>query len=156
MTNVIIRNSTIADMAQVLDLIKELAIYEKAPDEVEVDIPTLERDGFGAEKIFDCIVAELENRVVGFALYYTKYSTWKGRCLFLEDFVVRESLRGQGIGKLLFDEVVQEAKTRKVKRMEWQVLDWNDTAINFYKKYQANLDPEWLNGKLVYSQLQKF
>ncbi len=143
-------------MPGVLALIKELAEYEKAPNEVEVDVQTLENDGFGPEKIFDCFVAELNHEVVGFALYYTKYSTWKGKCLFLEDFVVRETLRGQGIGKLLFEEVIKVAKERQVKRMEWQVLDWNEPAINFYKKYSANLDPEWLNGKLVFNQLQNF
>ncbi len=141
-------------MPQVLGLIKELAIYEKAPQEVEVDVPTLERDGFGSDKIFDCFVADEDGTVLGFALYYTKYSTWKGKCLFLEDFLVKESRRGEGIGKLLFDEVVKVAKERQVKRMEWQVLEWNSPAINFYNKYQANLDPEWLNGKLVYEQLQ--
>lgn len=141
-------------MPQVLGLIRELAVYEKAPNEVEVDVQTLENDGFGPERIFDCFVAERNDEVLGFALYYTKYSTWKGKCLFLEDFVVKESERGQGLGKLLFDQVVNVAKQRGVKRMEWQVLEWNEPAINFYKKYQANLDPEWLNGKLVYDQLQ--
>ncbi len=141
-------------MPAVLGLIKELATYEKATNEVDVDVKTLETDGFGAEKIFDCVVAELNTEVVGFALYYTKYSTWKGKCLFLEDFIVKESFRGQGIGKLLFEAVIAVAKARKVKRMEWQVLEWNQPAINFYQKYNANLDPEWLNGKLVYEQLQ--
>lgn len=144
------------DMAQVLELIRELAIYEKCPDEVEVTEEILIADGFGPHKIFDCFVAEEGDEILGFALFYTKYSTWKGKCLFLEDFLVKESRRGQGLGKLLFDEVVKVAKSRQVKRMEWQVLEWNETAINFYKKYNSNLDPEWLNGKLVYSQLQQF
>lgn len=156
MSDITIRKALISDMPQVLSLIKELAVYEKAPNEVEVDVDTLERDGFGPDKIFDCIVAEKGNEVLGFALFYTKYSTWKGKCLFLEDFIVRESERGKGMGKLLFDQVVKVAKERKVKRMEWQVLEWNETAIGFYKKYNANLDPEWLNGKLVYDQLQSF
>ncbi|MES2629312.1 MAG: GNAT family N-acetyltransferase [Bacteroidota bacterium] len=149
-----IRPAAKEDMSAVLELICELAAYEKAPLEVEVDVATLEADGFGPEKIFDCVVADDNSEIAGFALYYTKYSTWKGKCLFLEDFVVKESRRGQGIGKLLFDEVVAEARRRHVKRMEWQVLEWNTPAINFYNKYKANLDPEWLNGKLVYSQLQ--
>lgn len=151
-----IRKAEVADMPAVLALIQELANYELAPQEVEVDVETLEADGFGPHKIFDCFVAEQDGKVIGFALYYIKYSTWKGKCLFLEDFIVSEALRGQGIGKLLFEEVVKVAKHMGAKRMEWQVLEWNKPAINFYKKYHANLDPEWLNGKLVHEQLQAF
>lgn len=156
MNNVFIRKSTSNDMASVLDLIKELAAYEKAPNEVELDVETLIDDGFGEHKIFDCLVAEEGGQIIGFALFYTKYSTWKGKCLFLEDFIVSDSKRGLGTGKLLFEAVVQEAKSRKVKRMEWQVLDWNEPAINFYKKFNATLDPEWVNGKLTYNQLQDY
>ncbi|MBC8475074.1 MAG: GNAT family N-acetyltransferase, partial [Bacteroidetes bacterium] len=103
-----------------------------------------------------CLVAEVENIVVGFALYYTGYSTWKGRTLYLEDFLVSENHRGRGIGKLLFDAVVLEAKKRDVKRMDWQIIDWNEPAINFYKKYNATLDGEWINGRLFEEDIRNF
>ena len=127
-----IRQSKKEDMPKVLEYIQELATYEKAPDQMVNTVQDLEKNGFGENKVFDCIVAEIENNVVGFALYYTGYSTWKGRTLYLEDFLVSEDYRGKGIGKLLFDEVVLEAKKRGVKRMDWQVIDWNEPAINFY------------------------
>jgi GNAT superfamily N-acetyltransferase len=151
-----IRTATEQDMPDVHSLIRELAHYEKAAAEVEITVEILTADGFGPGKIFDCFVAEMNGEVVGFALFYTKYSTWKGKCLFLEDFVIRENLRGKGIGKQLFEAVIGVACERKVKRMEWQVLDWNEPALNFYRKYGANLDPEWINGKLVFEQLQSF
>lgn len=150
-----IRKGENTDIPSLLALIKELAHYEKAPLEVSVTIEQLIEDGFGPNKIFDFFVAELNNQVVGIALYYTKYSTWKGRCIFLEDIIVSEVHRGKGIGKLLFDEVAKIAKEQRVERLEWQVLEWNTPAIEFYKKYNATLDSEWLNGKLVYSQLQE-
>lgn len=134
-------------MAAVLDLIVELAVYEKEPDAVIVTAEDLQRDGFGDNPLFECFVAEYESKVVGFALIYTKYSTWKGPCIYLEDLYVRESMRGKGIGALLFEKVIQVSKERGCQRMDWQVLDWNEPAINFYKKYNAELDPEWLNGR---------
>ena len=106
--------------------------------------------------MFDCIVAEIENNVVGFALYYTGYSTWKGRTLYLEDFLVSEDYRGKGIGRLLFNQVILEAKKRNVKRMDWQVIDWNEPAINFYSKYNATLDGEWINGRLFEEDIRNF
>lgn len=150
-SNLLIREARPNDMQSVHALITELAVYEKAADQMTNSVGQLIEDGFGANKLFDCIVAELDGVVVGFALFYTSYSTWKGACLYLEDFLVTEKLRGKGIGKLLFDEVYQIAKNRKVGRFEWQVLDWNEPAINFYKKYNANLDPEWLNGKIIFN-----
>lgn len=151
-----IRKGTKSDLPRLRELIVELAIYEKEPDAVEVTIEELEIDGFGPNSIFDFFVAEKEGKLEGIALYYFKYSTWKGKCLFLEDIVVNEKLRGFGIGKLLFDEVVKVAAHHNCKRMEWQVLEWNTPAINFYKKkYNAELDPEWLNGRLVGDQIQK-
>ncbi len=143
-----------SDLPQVLDLIRELAIYEKAPNEVEVTVAEMENWGFGSDKIFDFFVARKDAAIVGIALYYYKYSTWKGKCLFLEDIIVTESMRRYGIGKMLFDEVVKVAKQDKVRRMEWQVLEWNEPAIKFYNKYNANLDPEWINGKLTFEQIQ--
>ncbi len=150
MEETIIRTATPQDMQAVNDLIHELAVYEKAGEQHINTTEQLIKDGFGKNKVFDCIVAELNDKVVGFALFYTSYSTWKGKCLYLEDFLVTEQLRGKGIGKLLFDEVYQIAKQRNVGRFEWQVLEWNKPAINFYKKYNATLDGEWLNGKIEF------
>ncbi len=138
------------NMTEVHGLITELAIYEKSEDQMVNTVEQLVKDGFGPNRLFECIVAKFQNKVIGFALYYTSYSTWKGACLYLEDFLVTESMRGKGIGKLLFDEVYGIAKKRGVGRFEWQVLDWNEPAINFYKKYDALLDSEWLNGKIIF------
>jgi len=151
-----IRQSQKEDMPKVLEYIQELATYEKAPDEMVNTVEDLEKNGFGDNKVFDCLVAEVENIVVGFALYYTGYSTWKGRTLYLEDFLVSEDYRGKGIGKLLFNQVILEAKKRDVKRMDWQIIDWNEPAINFYKKYNATLDGEWINGRLFEEEIQNF
>ena len=148
-----IRKGTREDIVQALNLVKELAAYEKAPDEVEVTHEEMIEWGFGEDKQFDFFVALENNEIVGLALYYYKYSTWKGKCLFLEDIIVTESHRGKGIGKLLFDKVVQVSKDMKVRRMEWQVLNWNTPAIEFYKKYDATLDGEWVNCKLINHQL---
>ena len=153
--NIQIRKGERKDIPDVLKLIKELAVYEKAPDEVVTTVDELTEDGFGVKPVFDVIVAEMDKKVVGFALYYTSYSTWKGKALYLEDFIVNEPYRKHGIGKMLFDEVLKVAKERKVRRMEWQVLDWNEPAINFYKKYNATLDDEWLNGRLFYDDIQE-
>jgi GNAT superfamily N-acetyltransferase len=150
-----IRRGEKKDLPQVLNLVKELAIYEKAPNEVEVTVSQMEEWGFGSDKIFDLFVAENNGKIVGMALYYYKYSTWKGKCLFLEDIIVTENERKNGFGKLLFDAVVQVAKKDKVKRMEWQVLEWNEPAIKFYKKTNTVFDDEWVNCKLTYEELQK-
>lgn len=150
-----IRIGTKNDLPQILNLVKELAHYEKAPLEVEVTLSEMENWGFGKDKIFDFFVAEENNVIVGLALYYYKYSTWKGKCMFLEDIIVTESKRGAGIGKLLFDEIVKVAKKEKVRRLEWQVLDWNEPAIKFYKKYDSVMDGEWINCKLTDHQLEK-
>ena len=149
-SDVEIRNAVQEDMGAVHALIKELALYENAPDEVTNTIAQLKEDGFGPDKVFNCFVAVLNDEVVGFALYYTSYSTWKGKCLYLEDFLVTKKCRRLGIGELLFEAVHKVAATTKVARFEWQVLDWNTPAINFYKKYNANLDETWINCKLVF------
>lgn len=154
MSDIKIRVGDKSDLPNILKLIKELAEYEKAPAEVEVTVTEMENWGFGKDKIFDFFVAEKNDVIVGLALYYYKYSTWKGKCLFLEDIIVTEKMRGAGIGKLLFDRIVEVAKKEKVRRLEWQVLEWNEPAIKFYKKYNATLDPEWLNGKLTDHQLK--
>lgn len=153
--SVIIRIGTPADIPQVLNLVKELATFEKAPNEVEVTVDEMTNWGFGNDKQFDFFVAEEDNTIVGIALYYYKYSTWKGKCLFLEDIIVTESYRGKGLGKLLFNQVVEVSKAQNVRRMEWQVLNWNTPAIEFYKKYEAVLDNEWINCKLTKHQLER-
>jgi len=152
----LVRKATKEDVSALLGLIKELALYEKAPQEVTITLEELVADGFGDNPVFGLFVAEQENVIVGIALYYEKYSTWKGRGLFLEDIIVTEKERGNGIGHALFQSVIAVAKERNAARMEWQVLDWNEPAINFYKKYEANLDSEWLNGKLTREQIQLF
>lgn len=149
-----IRKGRTEDLNDVLQLIRELAVYEKAPDEVEVSLEEMQNWGFGKDAIFEFFVLEENQKIVGIALYYYKYSTWKGKCLFLEDIIVTESCRGKGYGKILFEAVAKVAKEMKVRRMEWQVLEWNTPAINFYKKYNSVLDPEWVNGKLTFQQLQ--
>lgn len=154
--NIVIRKGLKTDLPQVLNLIQELATYEKAPDEVAVTIAEMERDGFGDNPIFKFFVAEVENKIVGISLYYIKYSTWKGKCVFLEDIIVTESLRKYGVGKKLFDEVVKVAKEMNARRMEWQVLEWNSPAIKFYEKVNSHFDGEWVNCKLTVDQIQNY
>jgi len=146
-----IRPATPKDVPYIFDLIKELALYEKAPEQVSNTSENLHYDLFEAP-ICEAIVAEENEEILGFALYYTSYSTWKGRCLYLEDFYVKEKSRKRGIGKLLFDEVVRIAKAKKVKRMDWQVLEWNEPGLQFYKKENATLDSEWVNGRLFFEE----
>ena len=146
--NINIRRAEKKDCIRLLQLIQELADYEKAPQEVTVTLEHFEESGFGPTPVWWAFVAEINEQVEGFALYYIRYSTWKGQCLYLEDFLVTEKLRGQGAGKLLFDRVIQEAKDKSYTRMVWQVLDWNEPAINFYNKYNATLDGGWINGIL--------
>lgn len=150
-----IRQGRVEDCEATLQLIKELAVYEKAPEEVEIDVQTLQEDGFGENPIYNLLVAEKEGRIIGLALYYEKYSTWKGRCTYLEDLIVTHSERGIGAGKALFEGVIKAAKERNSGRMEWQVLDWNAPSIEFYKKYGAELDGEWFNGRFRREQLEK-
>jgi len=149
-----IRKAEAADMPAVLALVKELADYEKAPQEVVVTAEDYVRDGFGAHPLFGCFVAEENGAIVAISLYYWRYSTWKGKRLYLEDIVVTERLRGKGIGQLLFRRTMQEALDANCSGMMWQVLDWNKPAINFYKKYDARLDGEWMNGSLDIGQIK--
>lgn len=145
-----IRKAISGDVQAIHRLIVELAIYEKAPNEVSNTPEQLAIDLFD-DHICDALVVENDlAEIVGFALYYTSYSTWKGRCLYLEDFYVLPEYRRGGIGAELFTLVVEEAKKRGVKRMDWQVLEWNEPALAFYKKQQAILDPEWINGRLFF------
>jgi GNAT superfamily N-acetyltransferase len=151
--DILIREAEKKDMPGALALIRELAEYERAPQEVVVTVADLERDGFGEHPLFYCFVAERENKILGIALYYIKYSTWKGPCVFLEDIIVTQTERRNGIGKMLFEEVMKASKERGAKRMEWQVLDWNEPAIQFYKKYRPQVLKEWLNYRLTDDQL---
>ena len=143
-----IRKARPADCRRLLELIKELALYEKAPQEVTVTLAHFEKSGFGENPVWWAFVAEDESGIQGFALFYIRYSTWKGQTLYLEDIIVTESRRGQGIGAKLFEQILAEAKERKLVRVVWQVLEWNEPAIHFYKKYKASLDPEWINGAI--------
>ena len=155
--NITLRRGTENDLPQVLGLIQELALYERAPEAVTNTLAAMQRDGFGPAPIFSFFVLEDdEARIVGLALFYTAYSTWKGRMLYLEDLVVTEAARGAGFGRLLFDAVVAEARATGAVRLKWQVLDWNEPAIGFYQKLGANIENEWLNGNLDEVQLARY
>ncbi len=143
-----IRPAKKADCPRLLELVQELADYEKAPDEVSVSLAHFTESGFGENPVWWAYVAETEEAIVAFALYYIRFSTWKGQRLYLEDIIVTRAMRGKGIGKRLFDRLIQEGKEKQLQGMNWQVLEWNKPAIHFYKKYDAALDPEWLNGSI--------
>jgi GNAT superfamily N-acetyltransferase len=173
-----IRKATKADCPAIMQLVKELAIYEKEPDAVSVTLEHFIESGFGEKPVWESYVVaspnpsegggkakidlmnkadvkikgEIEEAVVfGFALYYTRYSTWKGQRMYLEDFYVTEKMRGSGAGKLLFDKLIEVCKERKYSGLVWQVLDWNEPAINFYKKYEGvKFDGEWLNCSMEF------
>ena len=152
----IIRKGVREDLPQVLDLIRELAVYEKAPDQVDNTIEKMEEDGFGDSPVFGFYVAEIEGEIVGVSIYYYRYSTWKGKSLYLEDLVVKASYRGLGVGKKLFDVTVAVALETNCQLLNWQVLDWNEPAINFYKKLDAQFDGEWINCKLTREQMVNY
>ena len=145
-----IRRAEKKDCARLLELITELAVYEKAPNEVTVTLAHFEESGFGANPVWWGFVAEVNGHVEGFALYYIRYSTWKGQRMYLEDILVTEKMRGNQLGKKLFDQLIIEAKEKNLAGIVWQVLEWNQLAIDFYKKRNAILDPEWLNGRLFF------
>jgi len=141
------------DCPRLLELVHELAVFEKAPEEVTVTLEEFEEAGFGDKPVWKTFVAEVDGVIVGFALYYIRYSTWKGCRMYLEDLIVTESLRGKGVGKILFDRLIIEAREMGFNGMSWQVLDWNEPAIKFYKKYEAALDGSWINGSLSREQI---
>ena len=151
--NASLRIANKEDCPRLMELVHELALYEKAPEQVTVTLAEFEVAGFGTNPVWKAFVAEVDNEIVGFALYYVRYSTWKGNRMYLEDLIITEKMRGNGIGKLLFDRLIQEAKELGFSGMVWQVLDWNEPAINFYKKYGANFDAGWLNASISREQL---
>jgi GNAT superfamily N-acetyltransferase len=153
---VTIREGRIYDLEAALELIKELAEYERASHEVTNTIEMMLEDGFGSNPVFDFYVAELDNKIVGLSLYYYRYSTWKGKRLYLEDIIVTKSERGKGIGNRLFDITMQKSIEENCTGMMWQVLDWNKPAIDFYKRYDTRFDNEWINCHLEVSQIKSY
>lgn len=143
-----IRRAEKKDCARMLELVNELAHYERAPQEVTISLQHFEESGFGPSPVYWAFVAEAGNEIVAFALYYIRFSTWKGQRMYLEDILVTESWRGKKIGQLLFDRLIIEAKEKNLHGITWQVLEWNEPAIRFYKKYNASFDPEWINGSI--------
>jgi GNAT superfamily N-acetyltransferase len=138
-----IRKGNPEDMEAVLGLIQELAAFEKEPDAVLITVDDLTRDGFGEVPLFQVFVAEVDSEIVGIALYYYRYSTWKGRTIHLEDLVVKDKMRGTGVGYALYSEIIKQGKKDKVRRIEWNVLDWNTPAIEFYEKSGAKVLGDW-------------
>lgn len=152
--NYTIRKAVKEDVPAILGLVKELATYEKAPDAVEVTLAEMEADGFGPNAIYSAFVAETEGKIVGMALYYIKYSTWKGKAIYLDDIIVNENYRRYGIGGKLFEEVVKVGKEMGIRKIDWQVLDWNEPAIQFYKKYNTVFTNEWVNCTLYENEIK--
>lgn len=146
-----IRAAIPGDEQAIMSLIHALALYEKAPEQVKNTASDLGLHLF-EEKICEALVVEVADQIIGFALFYTNYSTWKGKCLYLEDFFLLPEFRRDGIGSQLFDRVVDIAKARNVRRMDWQVLEWNEPALSFYARKNASLDPEWINGRLFFDE----
>ncbi|MCF8715494.1 GNAT family N-acetyltransferase [Joostella atrarenae] len=151
-----IREAQKEDMSQVLELIQELADFEKEPDAVEVTVEDLINDGFGENPLFRCFVAEVGSRIEGMALYYNRYSTWKGKTIHLEDLVVRKSMRGTGLGSALFEKVITQGHQEGVKRIEWVVLDWNAPAVAFYEKNGAAILRDWNTVQLDEKGIKNF
>lgn len=147
--SVIIRSAKKEDCPRLLELIKELALYEKAPEEVTVTLSHFEESGFGEKPVWWAFVAEENKEILGFALYYIRYSTWKGQRMYLEDIIVTEAARGKGIGKMLMEQLVVEAREKKLNGIVWQVLEWNEPAIRFYKNFNASFDAEWINCSIA-------
>jgi GNAT superfamily N-acetyltransferase len=152
--SITIRRGLKHDLPRVLELVKELAEYERAPHEVINSVEQMEVDGFGPNPIYGFFVAEIGSEIVGLSLFYWRYSTWKGKRLYLEDIIVTEKERGKQIGKKLFERTMQHAIDEKCSGMMWQVLDWNEPAINFYKKYGSTIQHEWMNCTLESSQIK--
>lgn len=146
--SVLVRKALASDVPEIMKLVRELALYEKAPEKVLNTEGRMLKEGFGEKPAFECLLAEKDGQVVGMSLYYYRYSTWNGRRLYMEDLVVYPENRGEGIGKLLFEETIRVARDENCSGMMWQVLDWNEPAIRFYEKYNTEFDPGWLNCHL--------
>jgi GNAT superfamily N-acetyltransferase len=143
---IVVRRATKDDCSRMLELIQELAEYERAPEQVTVSPEHFMQSGFGEAPVWWAFVAETEGKIIGFALYYIRYSTWKGQRMYLEDILVTEKMRGKGAGHLLMQQLIQEASDKGFNGISWQVLDWNEPAINFYKKFEGvKIDDEWIN-----------
>jgi GNAT superfamily N-acetyltransferase len=151
-----IRKATEKDMPFVLELIQELATFEKEPDAVVVTVADLVRDGFSEHPLFHCYVAEKENTIIGMALFYYRYSTWKGKTIHLEDLIVKADQRGSGAGFALYKEIIKQGKKDKVRRIEWNVLDWNTPAIDFYKKSGAKVLDDWRVVQMDENGIERF
>jgi len=151
-----IRKGNRSDLPRVLDLIKELAAYERALDQVSNTVQQMEMDGFGLNPLFGFFVAEKASQIIGISLYYFRYSTWKGKRLYLEDIIVTETERGTGCGRKLFERTMLFSIEENCSGMMWQVLNWNEPALNFYQKYNARIDSEWLNGHLEASEINTY
>ncbi len=154
--NVHLRVAVKEDCLRLMELVNELALFERAPQEVTVTLDEFIDAGFGNKPLWKAFVAQIDGLIIGFAIYYVRYSTWKGRRLYLEDLIVTEALRGKGVGKLLFNCMITEARELGFSGMVWQVLDWNEPAIKFYSKYEANIEAGWLNAALNKEQLANF
>lgn len=146
--SLVLRTAEAQDVPAIMNLVRELAEFEKASEEVTNTEEMMLQDGFRENPAFECILAENKGKILGMSLYYFRYSTWKGRRLYLEDIIVTQAARGSGIGKMLFDRTIEKAKEKNCTGMMWQVLEWNTPAIDFYKKYHARLDGEWINCHL--------
>ncbi len=152
----IIRKATKNDMQSVLELIQELAIFEKEPNAVVITVNDLIRDGFCDNPLFHCFVAEVENQIIGIALYYYRYSTWKGKTIHLEDLIVKQNKRGSGAGFALYSEIIKQGMRDNVRRIEWNVLDWNTTAIDFYEKSGAKVLKDWRVAQMDETAISNF
>ena len=154
--NALIRKAEKKDSLAILNLIKELALFEKEPESVKLKLSDIENDGFGTKPLFECIVAEINKRVIGMAIYYPRYSTWNGPTIHLEDLIVSEQYKGKGIGTQLYSNFIKMAFNSGVKRVEWNVLDWNSPAINFYKKSGAKVLDDWRSVQMHRSEMKKY
>ncbi|GAA4462556.1 GNAT family N-acetyltransferase [Nemorincola caseinilytica] len=145
---ILVRRAQEADCERMMELVRELALYERAPHEVTVTLDHFRQSGFGPHPVWWAFVAEENGVIQGFALYYIRYSTWKGQRMYLEDIIVTEAARGRGMGAMLMNALIQEAKNKQFTGIVWQVLEWNEPAFNFYRKFNAKFDPEWVNAVL--------
>jgi GNAT superfamily N-acetyltransferase len=154
--NIEIRKGRKEDLPHVLNLIHELAEFEKAPDAVTNTVKDMEQDGFSGQPVFNFHVAIVDGKIAGIAIYFIKYSTWVGKGLYLDDLLVTEKLRGNGIGQKLFNAFMEEAKRMNAKQVHWQVLDWNTPAIDFYKKMNASIEEQWWDCKMTEGQIRNY